>query len=95
MELHLHLKGKYFDEIKAGIKTEEYRLCTEYWEARLGLFRHKRPHEIILYRGFPKNTQTDKILRFPWNGVEVREIIHPEFGDKPVFVFAIKLEANK
>ena len=33
--LHLHLKAKYFNEIKSGIKTEEYRLFNSYWCKRL------------------------------------------------------------
>lgn len=30
-DLHLALKGEYFDAIKAGTKTEEYRLCNRHW----------------------------------------------------------------
>ena len=33
--LILPLKKKWFDLIKAGIKTEEYRAANEYWATRL------------------------------------------------------------
>jgi ASC-1-like (ASCH) protein len=33
--LHLSLKREYFEAIRAGTKTEEYRLCTPYWQRRL------------------------------------------------------------
>ncbi len=35
MDLHLVLKGKYFDEIVAGLKPEEYRANTVYWRKRI------------------------------------------------------------
>lgn len=34
-DLHLALKDEYFDAIKAGTKTEEYRLCNQHWINRL------------------------------------------------------------
>lgn len=34
-DLILPLKRKWFDQIKAGTKTEEYRLCNDYWRKRL------------------------------------------------------------
>lgn len=34
-ELRLSLKRKWFEMTKAGIKTEDYRECNEYWERRL------------------------------------------------------------
>jgi len=82
--LHLHLKGEYFDQIRDGVKTEEYRLASK-WEDRLsGPFA-----EVRLYRGYPKSTDTEKILRRQFNGVRKIQIIHPQFGDKPVRVCAI------
>ena len=33
--LYLPLKGKWFDLIKAGKKSFEYRLYNEYWKKRL------------------------------------------------------------
>ena len=33
--LRLHLKKKYWEQIKAGTKTLEYRLANDYWRKRL------------------------------------------------------------
>ena len=33
--LQLALKAEYFDAIRAGAKTEEYRLDNAYWQKRL------------------------------------------------------------
>ena len=33
--LHLVLKGKWYDMIASGVKTEEYREIKPYWEKRL------------------------------------------------------------
>lgn len=33
--LSLNLKSEYFDQIKSGDKTEEYRLCKPFWHKRL------------------------------------------------------------
>jgi hypothetical protein len=86
-QLVLHLKGEYFDAIKSGEKTEEYRLQTTYWFRRL----HQPLDEIVLYRGYPKVTDTGRVIRRPWMGFEPKRITHPHFGDKPVDVYAIKV----
>lgn len=36
--LHLTLKKQYFDEILAGVKTEEYRQVKPYWNKRLSRY---------------------------------------------------------
>lgn len=33
--LQLAVKGEYFDAMIRGEKTEEYRLCNDYWKKRL------------------------------------------------------------
>ncbi|KDD44670.1 hypothetical protein L532_2287 [Bordetella bronchiseptica OSU095] len=94
-DLHLALKGEYFDAIKAGTKTEEYRLCTPYWQKRLanhfGLY-----DRIVLTRGYPKRTDEARRLVLPWQGYAIKSITHPHFGPDPVMVYAIKVaqEAN-
>ena len=49
--LHLTLKKEYFDQIKGGEKTSEYRLYKPYWVKRLmnkdGTFRH---YDLIHFR---------------------------------------------
>jgi hypothetical protein len=83
--LRLNLKGCYFDAIKAGTKTHEYRLA-EKWENRLA---GKTYDEIHLLRGYPKRGDESRILRRAWNGYTIEMIQHPHFGDKLVRVLAI------
>lgn len=87
--LRLAVKRQYFDEIKAGIKTEEYRFCGEYWFQRLA-GRTFDAVEITL--GYPKRDDTTRRIMFPWNGYSIETITHPHFGDDPVTVYAIKLQ---
>ncbi|CAM4081038.1 ASCH domain-containing protein [Bordetella tumbae] len=49
-DLHLALKGEYFDQIKAGTKTEEYRLFNPYWCRRL---EGRSYGHIVLTKGYP------------------------------------------
>lgn len=66
--LILHLKKEWFEKIKAGEKTHEYREVKPYWTNRLQLameilydFDEKcYPCEIRL--GYPKDTDYDKII---------------------------------
>jgi len=89
--LHLHVKSKYFDEIASGEKPEEYRLFKKYWFVRL-MFR-KPYNGIVIYRGYPKKADYNSTNRLErvWRGWTIKTIIHPEFGDKPITVFAIRV----
>mgnify|MGYP000058893979 CR=1 FL=1 len=91
--LTLNLKGEFFDEIKAGTKSEEFREVTPYWCARLldekGDF--KRFSRVVVRRGYPKKNDNGRELIRPWVGVRLRTIVHPHFGDEPVRVFAIRV----
>lgn len=91
MDLVLPLKGEYFDQIKAGTKTEEYRLVNDYWRARLYLKKFDR---IVLMRGYPKRDDVERRMVLPWKGYRVTEITHPHFGPEPVNVFAIDVGHN-
>ncbi|MHA4987022.1 ASCH domain-containing protein [Cetobacterium somerae] len=86
--LTLNLKREYFEQIKSGIKTEEYRLCTPYWQKRL---EGKTFDKIIIKLGYPKNSEVEKTMKFPWKGYKKRKITHKHFGSDPVSVYAIKL----
>lgn len=89
--LILNLKREYFEQIKSGIKTEEYRLCTPYWQKRL---ENKNYDKIIVKLGYPKNSETEKIVTFHWRGYKKKKIIHRHFGSDPVKVYAIKVEQD-
>lgn len=86
--LTLNLKREYFEQIKSGIKTEEYRLCTPYWSKRL---EGKTFDKIIIKLGYPKNSETEKIMTFSWRGYKKKKILHKHFGSDPVKIYAIKL----
>lgn len=90
--LTLPLRGEYFDAIKAGDKTEEYRLCTEFWEKRI---EEKRIDQIVLTRGYPKRTDQSRRMVLPWRGYEIKEITHPHFGPNPVRVYAINVNSKE
>lgn len=83
--LHLHLKGEYFDEIRAGRKRKEFRLA-KIWQKRL---EGKEFDEIHIYRGYPKRGSPGQTIYRRWNGYTAETITHPHFGSKPVKVFAI------
>lgn len=89
--LLLPLKSEYFDAIKAGTKTTEFRLCTHHWTARL----QKAPfRKIVLTRGYPPAGDTENRIERPWRGFVRTTITHPHFGDEPVEVFAIDVGAT-
>ena len=88
MKLHLHVKKQYFDEIKNRQKIYEFRLMNEYWEKRL-VGRHY--DGIVICCGYPKKDDTTKRLEFKWHGAFETTITHDHFGNKPVFVYAIRL----
>jgi len=86
--LRLHLKACYWDDIAAGTKPDEYRLCTPYWEKRLA---GKVYDGIELLKGYPKRGDTSRTMARPWRGYVVDVIEHLHFGDAPVRVFAIRV----
>ena len=60
--LHLVLKHKWYDMIDSGIKTEEYRERTPYWEKRLvQAYLNGRIDCVTFHRGYTKTTMTFRI----------------------------------
>lgn len=90
-DIVLPLKAIYFDQIKAGTKTEEFRLITPYWKKRLS---HRQYRNVIVTRGYPKSSDTEKRLAFQWQGVTTRLIKHPQFGSDEVGVYVIDLSSK-
>lgn len=86
--LPLPLRGEYFDDIQAGAKGEEYRLCTPYWRRRL---EGRSFDGIELMRGYPRRDDSARRLSRPWRGYTIKTITHPHFGPAPVQVFAIRV----
>lgn len=86
--LVLPVMREYFDAIKSGEKLEEYRLVTDHWRKRI---EGKTFTNIRITLGYPKKTDTERMLVRPWRGYTRKKIIHPHFGDDPVYVYAIKV----
>lgn len=86
--LTLPLKALYFDQIKAGTKTEEYRLVTPYWRKRLEGRTYDR---IELTCGYPARDDHNRRFVLPCQGVRITTLTHPHFGPDPVTVFAINV----
>ena len=94
-DLHLHVKTEYFEAIKRGEKTEEYRLNCAYWIQRLGnhyanLYWVRDYDNVVIHNAYKSGEENR--LTFPWRGWKLKTITHPHFGPEPVTVFAIKLE---
>lgn len=92
-DLVLPLKREYFEAIRDGSMTEEYRLCTPYWQKRLaspfGLY-----DRIVLTLGYPARDDHARRLVRPWRGYTIKTITHPHFGPEPVTVYAINVQGN-
>jgi len=85
--LQIALNGEYFDAIQRGDKTEEFRLCTDYWKKRLV---GRDYGEIIFTRGYPKRDDESRRMYFNYGGYRIKTITHRHFGPDPVEVFAIR-----
>lgn len=84
--LTLPLKQEYFEAIRAGTKSEEYRLVNDYWSKRLVGKTYDR---IVLTLGYPKGYDISRRIELPWKGFVERWLLHEHFGLLPVRVFAI------
>lgn len=86
--LRLPLKREFFEAIRDGTKTEEYRLYNDYWRGRI---EGRTFDKIILTLGYPGSGRTDLHLVRPWRGYEVKLIRHHHLGEDAVEVFAIRV----
>lgn len=84
--LHLHVKKKYWEQVRDKQKFEEYRN----FDLKL-MSRLLRGYDLIYYHlGYPSKKQKDKTLVFQWDGFIDKKITHELFG-KNAHVFAISL----
>jgi hypothetical protein len=89
--LRLPMQREYFEQVRDGVKLEEYRLrSSAHWRQRL---EGREYDEIELTLGYPGRGDAHRILRRPWRGYTVKTITHPLFGDAPVEVYAIDVAA--
>lgn len=87
--LFIVIKQTYFDQIKAGTKTEEYRMVTKYWKKRI---EGRRYTHIIFQAGYRKDADKMQVV---YNGYTSRFLKHEFFGNNEVYVYALKLGAVK
>lgn len=90
-DLQLAVNGEYFDAMKRGEKTEEYRRVNAYWGNRIFGRDYDR---LIITRGYPKRDDAERRIVVPYDGYEIKTITHKHFGDDPVKVFAIKVNID-
>lgn len=90
--LQLAVKAEYFDAMKRGEKTEEYRLVNTYWSNRIF---GRNYDTLIITKGYPRKDDEERRIVIPYDGYEIKMITHPHFGDDPVKVFAIKVNYKK
>ncbi|EMA3788857.1 hypothetical protein U2U65_003476 [Vibrio cholerae] len=84
--LHLTLKKKWFELIKSGHKTEEYRKIKPYWDRRL--MAGKSFDTITFKNGYAKNAPTFTIeLKEILSGLGVVEWGAPE--NEPVYILKL------
>jgi hypothetical protein len=84
-DLMLHLKHRYFQEIKDGSKLFEYRLVNEYWTKRLV----GREYDRVIFWDAYKPGGPETVMIKPYAGYSMTTITHEHFGKAPVTVFAI------
>jgi hypothetical protein len=96
--LPLTINKKWFDQIEAGTKKEEYREVKNYWIKRLtnqnddgsvnGNSFYKHFRFVRFQNGYSKNARW---MLVEFKGIEMKEIEHEHFHDGKIDVFAIKL----
>ena len=89
--LTLHLKRKYWEQIRDGKKKYEYRLDTRYWRKRiLRLDGSITKVDVVrLLLGYPERGDESKLLLRKCGGITRGSIRHKEFGPDLVDVFRI------
>jgi hypothetical protein len=88
--LRLTIKKHWFDLIKSGLKTEEYREIKPYWQKRLFPFiLEGKPFIILFVNGYSKNSPSIEMVCH-----EIfEEIGNPIWGapeNRKVFVLCIR-----
>ena len=97
--LHLPLKREWFDKIRSGFKTEEYRDLNEFWTKRLtenpvitkDYIKPGKPKKfdsVVFTCGYPKKTDTSRRIEFRNPKIEVR-YGQEEWGAKKDFVYFV------
>lgn len=70
--LIFHLKKKWFDKIKSGEKTHEYRVYNDYWKTRINNFLAKKDYFIGFMSGYKAITE-DNLIKAIIKTISVRD----------------------
>ena len=97
-DLILNVKKKWFDLIKSGKKTCEYREVKSYWTKRLS---GKKYNNVIIVWGYPKERNDTNSISFPYYGYKLTSVFPPKIEYDAIlhtlniieqgFVYAIEL----
>ena len=55
---------------------------------------NRKYDRLIITKGYPKRDDSSRRIDVPYEGYEIKTITHPHFGDKPVKVFAVKVNID-
>lgn len=86
-DLIIPVRRKWFEQIKVGTKTEEYRERKPYWTGRLIGHQYDR---VIITLGYPSKWDWRRRLIFRYYGYVMKEVENEEFGGTK-YVYAIQL----
>ncbi|MBW3512230.1 ASCH domain-containing protein [Janthinobacterium sp. NKUCC06_STL] len=87
-DLHLNLKGIYFEQIRDGTKLFEDRSKFIWWKR----LEDRQFDRVFIKCGYPRGGDVDKIIERPWRGFEVQMITHPHFGPDTIEVCSIRVD---
>lgn len=85
-DLVLRTPRRWFDEMRAGTKTEEHVAVSPYWLGRLTGQRFER---LVIELAYPKQHDSVRRLVFPYRGYVVKTVQRAH-GKQSVFAFALQ-----
>ena len=84
-KLFLNIKKTYFEQIRNGTKTEEYRLYKPYWIKKI----LNRDYTHLIFRnGYSRNAPE---IQVEYLGYEIKKLTREFFGNEEVTVFVLKI----
>lgn len=85
--LILPLRKRWFDLIRDGKKSFEYRLANDYWKKRLV---GKHYDTVAFTLGYPPRADATRRIEVPYRGYVRRTVTSAEWHNEPREVFAIR-----
>lgn len=92
--LTFNLKKEWFEKIKSGEKTHEYRILNDYWNTRISKFYDvQKYHQVCRFcLGYPSADDTDRILYAHVLDISVRNGLDTDLNvDEDVFDIEFEL----